>query len=354
MEEKNTNEVVNNNETVSVEPVTPVQPLPVEPVTVTETSTKSEENEKVEVPTVQAPPVDPVPTVQLESEKQNTNNPKKGNKFLVILLLLIILGIGGYIVYDKFIVNNEPNNEVNENNNGNSETENNESNEEVNEGNNDSANQNESNNQDKNNTQSNEVVFTEANCLDGNGCKFSIGDIKFDVVNISNGSLAGNALYINGNKAVEGDNFVFSEEDFWILDDIIIVQIGKGLDHFATFYIFNKQGKVLLNGDTIDSQFGDNMILDTFDDMDSISIDGNKIKIKASRFTHGPSILGEDSAKPVINKNTSCDTIVMGTYEIEYYGNGKLSEIKNTSYVTLRDAINNHGYSNYSNYVNCK
>lgn len=346
MEEKNTNEVVNNNETVSVEPVTPVQPLPVEPVTVTETSTNSEENEKVEAPAVQALPVDPVPTVQVESEKPNTNNPKKGNKFLVILLLLIILGIGGYIVYDKFIANNEPNNE-NNNVSDNNDTTNNDVN------NNDTTNDNANNT--NNNNESSSGIFTELDCHDGDGCEFTKGNFNFKIVNLENESVTGEALYINGKKVLEDGWIIFYEDNFLVLNDIAIVHIGEGLDHWTTFKIYDLQGNLLLDGKPIDSNFGKNILLSVLDDNTKpIYLEGNKIKINATRFTHGPSILGEPTAQPVINQNTSCDTIVMGTYEIEYYGNGKLSEIKNTSYITLRDAINNHGYSSYSNYVNCK
>lgn len=352
MEEKNTNEVVNNNE-IAVEETKPVEPIPVEPVTVSEVEVKVEETKTTE-PIVQALPVEPV--VQTSNEKENSNKPKKGNNFLIILLALIILGVGGYFVYDKFIASNEPNNEINENENNNesnNETENN------NGSNNEPANNNDSTNEvndgSVNNNTSEDVILTQKDCHDGDGCEFTKGKFNFKIVNLENESVTGEALYINGNKAIEDGWIIIDEDSILVLDDIAVVRVSEGLDHFSTFYIYDLQGKQLLNGKPIDSKFGTNMILDFWNDEPALSIEGNKIKIKASRFTHGPGILGETGPKgSMITENTSCDIIVMGTYEIEYYGNGKLSEIKNTSYITLKEAILNHGYSDYSNYVSCK
>ena len=51
---------------------------------------------------------------------------KKSNNVIMIVLILLVLGLVGYIVYDKtFLVNNTDNNEVTNNNNNNESTGNN-------------------------------------------------------------------------------------------------------------------------------------------------------------------------------------------------------------------------------------
>ena len=97
---------------------------------------------------------------------QQTQSNKSNNKILFVVMVLIIVGLAGYIVYSKFIQKNDnpkPNDtQEQENNNSNQNEENNNSNE-----NSESNNSNENSQQGTNNSGSTNVVGTTYKTKDG-------------------------------------------------------------------------------------------------------------------------------------------------------------------------------------------
>lgn len=270
------------------------------------------------------------PTIQgssnnLGENKYEEKSKKKNNSMfiLIIILILAVAGLGGFIVYDKFSAPDEkPNNDVNDNG-------------QVSDGNNENNEQNIENNGTINQAPSNNPSISLPNCLDG--CTLEYEGFKFEIGRDSNGSKQ--TLKINGKSVLEDIGFFKTNmtvhENIKFIQDIAIIRVISNMQVFV--FAFDKQGNQLLSTMIIDTKFGENMVLAVFDEgVDRMTIEGNKIKLKATRFSDGPSIRGENV--PVINESISCDTIVEGTYEIEYLGNGKFSEIKNTSYTLLKDS----------------
>ena len=117
------------------------------------------------------------------------------------------------------------------------------------------------------------------------------------------------------------------------MGDIVIVPVYSTDVRGTELYIFDKNGNILKKVYEFDENTKGMGIAVAM--ANTFTFDNNKILIKASRYTHGPSVIYGDKTVEFCNNDNglkeneiSDDLIVEATYEIDYLSNNKLSDIK--------------------------
>lgn len=231
---------------------------------------------------------------------------KKDNKYFAIIigLFAVILVLTGYIIYDKLIYKSE--NNVNSNLNG------------------------------------------SVTCKD---CVSKIDFFK-EGSEFTKKILLGNKIMeikyymdFNDNKVIELDNQVFAFHplgpdgfsEIYILNNEVLMLVTTGSDIRTDNFEFYDSNLRKINADTtLDNDFPNSMRISSYE------VEGNKIKVTGTRYSHGKELQDENSqfikiCEYDINNNYTLNQenynrykgeIVSAKYEIEYLGNQKFSEFK--------------------------
>lgn len=250
---------------------------------------------------------------------------EKNKKIILIivisLLVLSVLGLSGYIIYDKVI-----NNSVASKNTTTVETK------YVFK---------------KHSTDTLNKCFSNLNDEKGGDCteviKTSSGGhiLKLHVLPDSSSDGPVPVLYIDDKKVTEFDISGFDGiDEIYIIDDSIVLSTDVGSDIRGDFtYIYILKNKKLSTIYSLDSKYPA-MVMKEFPDF----VNG-KIIFYGAVLGQGPSILNNlyDEEVYICDKedmskhNYDGDTVVEGIYEIEYLGNNKFSEITRLKEFTLND-----------------
>ncbi|MBQ7141231.1 MAG: hypothetical protein IJO32_06995 [Bacilli bacterium] len=246
-------------------------------------------------------------------EKKNT-----GLIVLVVVLSIAVLGLSGFIVYDKILSNEEE--IITKNDNENS----------------DESNKN--------------ITFNHTTLSVDYLCNFELDkicELKHDKILIKLENTSDNEYPIFDIKI--NDKLVLSEV-IYLNDEINIIDNNVIISHSGTdinsshIYIFDNKGNNTLSlFSGFDTKYpAISLKSEYLENGNSIDykIIGNKIIIEGTRLSHGPSIV--ISEKEYIELyNNNClqyeNEVVYGKYEIEYLGNNKFSETKNVGYTLLKD-----------------
>jgi len=265
---------------------------------------------------------------------------EKKNKIILIiiisLLVILILGLGGYIIYDKVLNKSE--------------------------------------------TQSNSVKATKQysfkeieleTCTGTYVENFEEGIVCEEKLEVGNKrviiKLVGEDITVKGNfnynsKLFINNKEIYDEDTFLEIDKLLII------DQTLVFFIHEgpgvKPNKILLyelNKKTIKEIYSldeeiPQMTLNVFEES-NIKIIKNKIYIDGNRLSHGPTILNSANDNVFIcdtedmeKNNFDYDTIVEAIYEIEYTGKNKFS-ITRVNEITLNTFISD-SLENYCEEVN--
>lgn len=231
---------------------------------------------------------------------------------MIVILSLCVLGLTGYIIYDKF---------------------------------------NEKTNSDESITTTTTLKQEEVNKneklyksnieqCDKEMCSEKIGDLNIKFYPLRNGMES--TLSIN-EKEILTD--IYSLNNLYILDDTIIVITSDTDIRTTKIYLFDKFGNKQKEIFELDNNYQEMVIADYHD---AIIINEDKIILEGTRLTHGPSLATYYYDNSLIMEdyylgkcdiyNKYIEEIIYGTYEIDYLGNNKFSEIKNISYTKLKDS----------------
>lgn len=219
---------------------------------------------------------------------------KKSSFLLILFLFLIILGLCGYILYDKGIIFNDKDNKSN----------------------------NDSNIKDKNDNKSNDKI-----------------EYKIVTDNDSN-----QKLFVNGNEVVIPIKHEIKEiNKVDIIDDILIADIW--IPDSTSLFAINKEGKVIwfeypagscnkVYGNACVEVVGDNYA-------ESFGYEGSYYKINGNKITFVSMYPTQDPEWSVCQLKG--DDIFEAEYEVEYLGNDKFSKLKILKSTTADEYIeNNH------------
>ena len=247
-------------------------------------------------------------------EFNNSNLNKKNNKGLVVLiifLVVVILGLSGYMVYDKFIkkddISKENNTIINDN---------------------------------TNNTSDNLVdmeyktydISLEKLVTNKTDYETNIGDFKITLKYLDDNSYK-YAIYVNDKYIVD---------DYAIYADNVLSTAT-----FGDYLIFVNSGKTSIRSDIVYVISKDGILVNKFYELDSIkgmvvsgnySVSGNNLIINGTRVTNGPAIVYND------NQYDNCESLsqldsnlpidVKYTYEIK---NGKFELSNKETTKTLKE-----------------
>ena len=163
-------------------------------------------------------------------------------------------------------------------------------------------------------------------------------------VAINGGSISIHLTKENSNKesylVINGKTTSFVSQplsfisDIYVMKDIIIIPIYSTDVRGNKLYIIDKNGNILKEVNNNLDGTANGMGIAAGEN--SITFNSNKIIIKGTRLSHGPSLIyGDKYIDPLCNNDKtlkendiSDDLVVEATYEIEYLGNNKLSDIK--------------------------
>ena len=265
---------------------------------------------------------------------ENTQNfeQKKNNKVLIVLLVifgLIIIGLGGYVVYDKFISNTDVEEKDKGNNNNNNNDDNND------------------NNNDTRPAVSKMNFYDE--CRD-NASKLKVACDKYITLNNENLSVA-----IVGEYSIS-DSFAFvelkindksvykvgRESEFNLpqnslrgiesFQDLIIIEMSDGDGNGTYLQIIDKNGnKVQFIDNNLESNSNK-----TFCQY-SYSIIGNKIVSKGSESACWSGMTCDTFCFTDTEYQAKANNIYGVEKEIEYLGNSKFSSIKKVKDLLFKD-----------------
>lgn len=157
-----------------------------------------------------------------------------------------------------------------------------------------------------------------------------------------------NEDYTYLDKVIIGDTVVSSKNHLCggpatlgVLDDVILISYHDGCDIGGnTLHAYTKEGVEIFKYEYLDTTL--NMWLEST----SYSIKGKKIIVESTRLYHGNTLrldskrevnLCEKTEWPIYEINE--DTLVSGTYEIEYEGSGKFREPILTNQETVESVI---------------
>lgn len=229
----------------------------------------------------------------MENQKRN-----KGLVILIIIFAISTLILGGFIIHDKMFSNNNSNSGTNNN----------------------------AENKSKNKTYKIEKIKVE-----------TLNDeeeftIKTDELNIKF-ELKDTYYQLSINDVIISDEITWPVSEIYEVDDYLIFKVTTGNDvGLSKIFITSKKGVIIK---TI--SWEDELLDTNYKSMniDTLSLENNKLIIKGSRLWHGPSIKMEDESY-----KSPCELpdneIIEGTYEIKYLGNKKF-KITNTNYDYLKN-----------------
>ena len=230
---------------------------------------------------------------------------------IIILLMIMIIGLAGLMCYDKFAVNKEP-----------EKTKTTEKKEEskINDNTKDAS-------EDKTTNMNYSVQKLDLGQQKEKSVLIDGKNIIIKREKIGNSDSDEYNFIINGkNSLVEGTRFGIEIEEIYIFGDIIVVPTYSGDVRGQRIYIFDKDGNKLKEIIQLDKAVNG---MEKSSAEDDISFKNNKILIKGTRLNHGLVIVyGKKEISLCTNSELNDDFIVEATYEIEYFGNNKLSEIK--------------------------
>lgn len=227
---------------------------------------------------------------------------KKGSIGIIICLIIIILGLGTYILYDKGIIlkdKKETNNNSNTNNNNNN----------------------------KNNNTKKEITY------------------KIETYANSN-----QELFVNGNKTVipvEHEIKEFNKVD--ILDDIIIADVW--IPDSTSLYAIDATGKVVwfeLPKNSCKTEYGDacvEVIGNNYSE--AFGYKGHYYKMDGNKITFVSEVATQDPEYAACQMDE--DDVFDAEYEVEYLGNGKFSKVKMLQKLTAGEYIKNNKVDCYEN-----
>ncbi len=206
------------------------------------------------------------------------NNKNKG--LIITLIILLIIGLSGYLIYDKVLSNNK-------------------------------------------NYQHTTLDFRGCDIETSKTCTKKSGDINISFIEESEMEIT---VKINNKTVLSKELFTPNKVD--ILDNNVIFATSGTDILSSTLYAFDKDGNKILEVRNLDDNY-DLMGIEGIDDEGLYKIKDNSILLNGSRINHGPSIIINDDLVDICpNKDKYKNEIVYGEYKIEYLGNNKFSKIK--------------------------
>ena len=160
------------------------------------------------------------------------------------------------------------------------------------------------------------------------------------------------SLSINGLKVDFGKGYgekikVYDKEIGWsawypqiyTIDSATIIVTGGTDIRSTTVYIVNKNGELIKEIYSLDSNY-DDMVISAADD--SLTINKEGLKFKGTRGFHGPTLYSLRKTDEYLSDcstfNKYANEVLRGTYEMKYLGNGTFGEIENTGYTLVKDS----------------
>lgn len=245
----------------------------------------------------------------LEQEQVYTPDKKNNFKGIIWIIIILLIGIGAFIVYLKLNKKEEPKEEV--------------KNEE---------------------TVVQEVEKIDLDCEKECTYDLTINNSKVNVKYTQNkitDDTVTHKLQIGDNIIVNQDFSCGGPAFLSVLDDMILISYHDGCDTFGnTIHAYTKDGVEVFNYEYFDNTY--NMWMEGT----NYSVVGKKILVPATRVYHGLTLRLNANRELNICESVewdvygvNLDTVASGTYEITYEGNSKFSDpvLKNSK--TLEDII---------------
>lgn len=265
--------------------------------------------------------------------REEPKNDKKGsNGGVILFLLLIVIGLCGYIAYDKFFAKKDTKEDTSE-----KEEEKKEDKQEEKEE------QKETVQCDTCTKFINLGVAYDGNNFNEVTGKIVLGNRVVDVRFTEESNH--DSIYVDNKAIINGKMNEFFTRLYVIRDEVIMIQAAGSDVGSNSYYFFDKNLNPINVNMTLDSQYPTAMRQSGVDN--SITVDGDTVRIIGSRAYHGKSIRIEGNGYlPVCDSNydgSHDGELISAEYEMKYLGNNQFSsftKVKELSFVG-KDFCNN-------------
>lgn len=278
-------------------------------------------------------------------ETINSKNNKKPLIILVVVLSLLVLGMGGYLIYDKVIVNKEPG--INENEKDNSKDESKENEEEVKES----------------SLKCDGPLFGDPNDKEVCSADLKLKDkiVKVTVTNSPIPSDENDTEHFASTQIEADGKKIFAKEMAYVsrvttFQDLFVVEVGctncgGGSAALQIIQVLDVNGNQIMTLNELSEIFTMGYDFDIQDNGYNYALKDDKIIVTASRVgyfaNYGPFpsydciIYGDrtENGTDVTGENYSeyADAVVKIVYEFKYLENAKFAPAKNVKEIKFKD-----------------